>query len=155
MKTKVSTNFMTAIFKFCDKTVTRCLNAILGFIVLLTSVAWAGPSARYDQLRLGIEAAQACEKEIDDDLGPYEECVGHAANRLRNQARALLGLHFQAWLMADLAARQKSGRAGLVREHHHRELQRQLKATAYKLALLCEFKQLDCTDVRQRMAQRL
>jgi hypothetical protein len=107
------------------------------------------------QIQQGFLAAQACESEIDDDLGAYEECINHATNTLRRQPTVLLGLHFQAWLMADLAARQHAGRSFLIRQQQAQALHQQLKKNRLSLFRLCQIKRIDYADVSIRMAQRM
>jgi hypothetical protein len=125
-------------------------------IALLSSAhqAVAQPSAEQG-LRSGFDLAQACEKEIDDDMAFYEECIGHAIDRVSGKRHLLLGVHFQAWLMADLAARQNSTRALALRKRHEQGLQQQLKATGMKLSELCQAKKLSCAAVRLRIEQRI
>ncbi len=107
------------------------------------------------QLSRGIAAAQACESEIDDDLTPYGECVGHAADRLAKQPVTLLGLHFQAWLIADLAARQGSTRAAQLRQRYRLALQQGMRHTGLNLPNLCALKSLDCASIAQRFKQQI
>jgi hypothetical protein len=123
--------------------------------VLVCSVSQAATHSRAEQgLQSGFVMAQSCEKEIDDDMAFYEECVGHAISRVAGQSHVMLGLHFQAWLMADLAARQNSSRALILRKRHAHGLHQQLKATGMKLNQLCRAKKLSCSTVRSRMEQR-
>jgi hypothetical protein len=114
------------------------------------------PSAHADaRIQAGFSAAQSCESEIDDDLGSYEECINHAANTLRGKSQALLGLHFQAWLVADLAARQHGPRSAQMRRVQQRNVQRQSRATGVTLDQLCVLKNLRCSDVKTRMRQKI
>lgn len=121
------------------------------------STAWAGkpPSSLDGQLERGIAAAQACEIELDDDLTAYGECVGHAADRLSRQPHSRVGLHFQAWLIADLAARQGSTRSAQLRLGYQQALERGLRRSKVNLQLLCKIKNLDCAPVNQRLGQKL
>lgn len=106
-------------------------------------------------VRNGFAIAQACEKEIDDDMASYEECVGHAVNRIAIKDHVLLGLHFQVWLMADLAARQNSPRAMALRTRHAQGLKQQLQTTGLSLSQLCQIKKVSCSTVRARMGGNL
>ena len=108
-----------------------------------------------EQVRSGFKVAQACEGEIDDDLTAYGECVGHAADRLAGQRLGLLGLHFQAWMMADLAARQGGTRSSALRARYQRALEKSLRANGWTVKQLCEVKQLMCSPVELRLAQKL
>ncbi len=103
----------------------------------------------------GFTIAQACEKEIDDDMTDYGECIGHAINRVAGQRRVLLGLHFQAWLMTDLAARQNSTRASALRTQHAQGLAKQMKAIKITWTALCQAKNMQCEAVKERLAQSL
>jgi hypothetical protein len=131
----------------------RAFGALL--CLTLVGAVQAQASGFEKQLKQGFSAAQACEHEVDDDLGAYEECINHATNSFRRQPHVLLGLHFQAWLVADLAARQHAGRSFLVRNQQAQALHQQLKINKLSLKRLCEIKRIDCADVSVRMAQRL
>lgn len=108
-----------------------------------------------DQVRQGFTVAQACEVEIDDDLTSYGECIGHAIDRMTGQRLGLLGLHFQAWLIADLAARQGSTRSVQLRQRYQQALSRSLRANGWTVQQLCKAKSLACEPVQQRMQQRM
>jgi hypothetical protein len=140
------------------------------FMYLLQKLIWAGclylivsgssttlalnlPAA--DNIRAGFNLAQACENEIDDDMAMYEECIGHVIDRAAGKKHSLLGAHFQAWLMADLAARQNSPRALALRQRHYWATKRQLRATGLVLDDLCSIKKLSCATVRARMSSNL
>jgi hypothetical protein len=128
------------------------------YVLAIALFSTASPSVaqpRVEQdLRSGFALAQDCEKEIDDDMAFYEECIGHAVDRVIGKTHVILGLHFQAWLMADLAARQDSPRALSLRKRHQQGLQQQLNATGIKLSQLCRAKKLSCATVRSCMGQR-
>lgn len=119
----------------------------------LQAMAVAAPAASRPGAQAGIQGALACEAEIDDDLGQYEECLGHQANTWRRQPAALAGLHFQAWIMSDLAARQGAGRAELVRRQHRLGLARELRRAGLSLEQLCRLRGLDCGELRGRLRQ--
>ena len=122
----------------------------------LTAAAAATPHPLpAEQVRSGFKVAQACELEIDDDLTSYGECIGHAADRLTGQRQALLGLHFQAWMMADLAARQGSTRSLALRAGYQRALEKSLRANGWTVKQLCIVKQLTCAPVELRLRQKL
>jgi hypothetical protein len=123
-------------------------------LVGLPIAAMAQPKAE-QALRSGFVLAQACEKEIDDDMALYEECIGHAIDRVTAQRHVILGIHFQAWLMADLAARQNGPRALIMRKRHAQGMNQQIKLTGVTLNQLCQVKQISCATVRSRMNQRL
>ena len=108
-----------------------------------------------EQVRAGFKVAQACELEIDDDLTSYGECIGHAADRLVGQRLGLLGLHFQAWMVADLAARQGSTRSLQLRSRYQQALSKNLRASGWTVKQLCEVKQLACKPVELRLTQKL
>lgn len=108
-----------------------------------------------DQVRQGFTVAQACEVEIDDDLTSYGECIGHTIDRMTNQRLALLGLHFQAWLIADLAARQGSTRSVQLRQRYQQALFRSLRTNGWSLEQLCKAKRLACESVQLRMQQKI
>ena len=126
---------------------------------LLAASAAAGAATPHplsaEQVRSGFKVAQACEVEIDDDLTSYGECIGHAADRLAGQRLALLGLNFQAWMMADLAARQGSTRSLLLRTRYQRALEKSLRANRWAVKQLCEVKQLACGPIELRLTQKL
>jgi hypothetical protein len=117
--------------------------------------AGAAQASAQHKLQAGFALAQACEHEIDDDMAMYEECIGHAMNRVTGDRHVLLGIHFQAWLIADLAARQNSPRAATLRKLHQQGVTRQLRATQLKLGELCRVKSIPCAHVRTRMYSRL
>jgi hypothetical protein len=106
-------------------------------------------------LLTGFALAQTCEKEIDDDMTDYGECIGHAIDRVAGQRHVLLGVHFQAWLMADLAARQNSLRASVLRRQHAQGMNKQMRATKITLTEVCKAKQLPCEPIKERLAQKL
>lgn len=85
----------------------------------------------------------------------YEECIGHAINRIASKDQVLLGLHFQVWLMADLAARQNSPRAVVLRTRHEQGMKQQLQAIGLSLNQLCQIKKVSCSTVRARMGSHL
>jgi hypothetical protein len=129
---------------------------LIAFAGLLGLADAAAQSPQLERnLRSGFAMAQACEKEIDDDMTFYGECIGHAADRVAGQRRVLLGLHFQAWLMADLAARQNSTHALALRTQHVQGLAKQMKATKISWSQLCSAKQMRCELVKERLAQSL
>ena len=107
------------------------------------------------QLERGIAAAQTCETELDDDLTPYGECIGHAADRLSRQQKIMAGLYFQAWLIADLAARQGSTRAAQLRLNQQQALTRSLRSSGLSVQQLCKLKSLECGPVLQRLNQKI
>jgi hypothetical protein len=124
------------------------------FLALASSSGSAKAQPKSEQaLRSGFVLAQACEGEIDDDMASYEECIGHAIDRVTAQRHVILGIHFQAWLMADLAARQNGSRALILRKRHARGMNLQMKATQVTLNQLCQAKQISCANVRLRMNQ--
>ena len=128
-------------------------------ICLLAASAAAGAATPHplsaEKVRSGFIVAQACEVEIDDDLTSYGECIGHAADRLAGQRLALLGLNFQAWMIADLAARQGSTRSLLLRTRYQRALDKSLRANRWAVKQLCEVKQLTCGPIELRFKQKL
>lgn len=142
----------------------RVLRGMLTALVcaLAAASAWAkpvatpaSPAAPLDtQLRLGFAAAQACEAEVDDDLTAYGECIGHAADRIPGQKLALLGLNFQAWLIADLMARQASNRAAPLRQRYQKALEQGLRVNGVGLQQLCTAKTLACGPIQQRLRQK-
>ncbi len=115
----------------------------------------------------GIATALACETEIDDDYWDYGNCIDLALDALktkypattadatRRQAQALAGAHWQAWLMADLGARQGAVGAAVLRKKHEQSLRLQLKAARWALERMCELRKLRCKEIRQRMAQKV
>lgn len=96
------------------------LRVLLFFSLIATGPVYAQSVKERQALHQGFVAAQACEAEIDDDLDQYAECIRHLVDRSRtdeNQRSGIhLGIHFQAWLMADLAARQHSVGASKLRD---------------------------------------
>ncbi len=125
------------------------------FLAVTTLPSYAMPHSAFEQsIRSGIALAQACENEIDDDMALYGECIGHVVNRVARQKHVLLGVYFQAWLIADLAARQNSPRALALRKRHQQGIGRLLRATGHKLDQLCDTKQLACSTVRARMGHQ-
>ena len=108
-----------------------------------------------EQARSGFKVAQACEAEIDDDLTSYGECIGHAADRLAGQRLSLLGLYFQACMMADLAARQGGTRSLQLRAHYQQALLKGLRSSGWTVKQLCTAKQLTCGPVELRLRQKL
>jgi hypothetical protein len=133
----------------------RSLISCLLFGIACASGEAEARSQAEQSLRSGFDLAQACESEIDDDMTFYGECIGHAMDRMPGQKHVLLGLHFQAWLMADLAARQNSPRAVALRQQHLKAAKLQLRATGTTLNQLCRIKQLSCNTVRLRMGQHI
>jgi hypothetical protein len=125
------------------------------FALLLAAVLPATHARADARVQAGFATAQSCENEVDDDLGSYEECINHAANTLRSKPHALLGLHFQAWLVADLIARQHGPRAAHVRRVQQRSMQQQSRATGVTLAQLCTLKNLRCAEIRARMRHHI
>ncbi|MGL4575254.1 MAG: hypothetical protein ACRCV9_10740 [Burkholderiaceae bacterium] len=107
------------------------------------------------RVHAGFAAAQTCESEIDEDFGRYEECIHHAAAGLAKKPHALLGLHFQAWLVADLAARQHSPRSAAARSAHLRQLHALGRSTGITVDQLCALKTLRCSDIKHRMQQKI
>jgi hypothetical protein len=125
------------------------------FALLLAAVLPATHARADARVQAGFATAQSCENEVDDDLGSYEECINHAANTLRSKPHALLGLHFQAWLVADLAARQHGPRAAHVRRVQLRSVHRQSRVTGITLDQLCTLKNMRCAEVRVRMRHHI
>ncbi len=126
------------------------------FLFVTSAPSYAAPKTRAEQsIRSGFALAQSCENEIDDDMGLYEECIGHAMSRAFANKYVLLGVHFQAWLVADLAARQNSPRATTLRQQQQRGTARQIRATGLSLNALCQLKSIDCTGVRIRMRNHI
>jgi hypothetical protein len=135
-------------------------NDVASYLFMLTLAICAPSQAKQQQpaekrLHAGFALAQTCEHEIDDDMSSYGECIGHAMDRVSKQRHVLLGLHFQAWLMADLAARQNSLRSFELRQQHAHGVKKQLRATGVTLDQLCQAKQIACESIRVRMAQKL
>ena len=126
----------------------------ISFWMLTAAAAPVPAQLSTEQVRTGFKVAQACELEIDDDLTSYGECIGHAADRLAGQRARLLGLHFQAWMMADLAARQGSTRSLQLRTRYQRALEHSLRANRWTIKKLCEVKQLTCVPVELRLKQK-
>ena len=125
-------------------------------LVFSTASSYAAAQSSLTQaVRSGFAIAQACEKEIDDDIAQYEECVGYAMARAGRKEKILLGLHFQVWLIADLAVRQNSPRAMALRTRHAQGLKQQLHTTGLSLNQLCNIKKVSCSTVRERMGSRL
>lgn len=136
---------------------TKLSQRIATFFCIFVSVAVQAkpvlPPA--DQVRHGFTVAQACEVEIDDDLTSYGECIGHAIDRMTGQRLGMLGLHFQAWLIADLAARQGSTRSAQLRQRYHQALSRSLRTNGWSVQQLCKAKSLACEPVQLRLRQKL
>ena len=131
----------------------RCIAPFLYIFVSAVSAKTAVTPA--DQVRIGFVQAQACEAEIDDDLTAYGECIGHAADRIAGQRLALLGLNFQAWLIADLAARQRSTRSSQLRQRYSQAVARGLRAQGWTVKQLCQIKQMACEPVELRLQQKM
>ncbi len=126
------------------------------FCIFLSAAVQAKPVLPpADQVRQGFAVAQACEAEIDDDLTWYGECIGHAIDRMTGQRLGLLGLHFQAWLIADLAARQGSTRSVPLRQRYQQALSRSLRANGWSVQQLCKVKSLACEPVQLRLQQKM
>jgi hypothetical protein len=130
----------------------HCLRCIALATFIPVAIAHADEQAR---VPAGFAAAQTCESEIDEDLGRYEECIHHAASGLAKKPHALLGLHFQAWLVADLAARQHSPRSAAARRAHLQQLQALSRSTGITVDQLCALKNLRCSDIKNRMQQKI
>jgi hypothetical protein len=92
------------------------LRLLLLFSLVVTSPVYAQSLKERQALHQGFLAAQACEAEIDDDLDQYAECIRYLVDRFRRDENQRLGIHIQAWLMADLAARQHSVGAVKLRD---------------------------------------
>lgn len=151
---------MTLSIKICKwvciaNCVAACLCLFSATAVAATTAALSLAPLPAEQVRSGFKVAQACESEIDDDLTSYGECIGHAADRLADQRLGLLGLYFQAWMMADLAARQGSTRSLQLRTHYQRVLSKSLRANGWTVRQLCAVKQLTCGPVKLRLSQTL
>ena len=132
---------------------------IVGWLCLGCS-AWAKPVPLLptEQTRLGFGMAQACEVEIDDDLSAYGDCIGHAKDRLSHAKaphQAVLGLHFQAWLIADLAARQGATHSLLLRQRYKDAVAQGLRRSGWRMEQLCQAKNLACEPVQLRMRQKM
>ncbi len=137
------------------RTVFRIIGTSFGIFFVLAAGARPVTASHIEQVRQGFTTAQACEVEIDDDLTSYGECIGHAVDRLNGQRLTLLGLHFQAWLIADLAARQGSTRSQLLRQRYQQALSRGLRANRWNIGQLCEAKKMRCDSVKQRLQQKI
>ena len=151
---------MTALLIFKDKSMTKRLGLHIATIILAGMVVTAQAGTALaplpaNQVRHGFAVAQACEAEIDDDLTAYGECIGHAIDRVPGQRLALLGIHFQAWLIADLAARQGGVRAVQLRQRYQHLLQRSQRTTGWSIQKLCEVKRLVCEPVKVRLQQKI
>ena len=151
---------MTLLVKICKVScAASCIAACLGMFAATAVAATADAPApllpHAEQVRIGFKVAQACEVEIDDDLTSYGECIGHAADRLAGQRLGLLGLNFQAWMMADLAARQGSTRSLALRTRYKQALTKGLRTNRWTVKQLCEIKQLACAPVELRLKQKL
>jgi hypothetical protein len=85
----------------------------------LSATSWAAPHPHSAEIQRGVALARTCEVEIDSDLGDYESCIAHKLNTIAKAPKQRLGLHFQSWLMADLAARQSTTRAAQMRKEQH------------------------------------
>ena len=137
----------------------RFLLLMVGWFCLGCS-AWAKPVPLLltEQTRLGFVMAQACEVEIDDDLSAYGDCIGHAKDRLNHAKaphQAVLGLHFQAWLIADLAARQGATHSLLLRQRYKDAVAQGLRRSGWRMEQLCQAKNLACEPVQLRMRQKM
>ena len=129
-------------------------------LLCLGCSAWAkpAPTSPSEKARLGFAVAQACEVELDDDLSAYGDCIGHAKDRLAHAKASrltVLGLHFQAWLIADLAARQGATRAVVLRQRYKAALGQGLRRSGWRMEQLCEAKNLACESVQLRMQQKM
>ena len=136
----------------------RSVALFAAFFCMFITAANAKPiptSVSTNTVSNGFSEAQACEPEIDDDLTFYGECIGHAADRMSRQQLSLLGLHFQAWLIADLAARQGSTSSQHLRQRYFQSLSRSLRKTGWNVKQLCTAKQLECETVKLRLQQKL
>lgn len=136
-----------------------CLHIATIVCIFAAVAAHAEPALKLDvaagQVRQGFVVAQVCEAEIDDDLTAYGECIGHAIDRLPGRRLALLGLHFQAWLIADLAARQGGVRSVQLRQRYQQALQRSLRTTGWSVRQLCRAKQMACEPIELRLQQKI
>ena len=136
----------------------RSVGLFVAFFCILATAVDAKPvvtAVPANAVRIGFSEAQACEPEIDDDLTSYGECIGHAADRMARRELSLLGLHFQAWLIADLAARQGSTSSQRLRQRYFQSLSRSLQKTGWSVKQLCTAKQLECETVELRLRQKL
>jgi hypothetical protein len=123
--------------------------------LMLGAASPANAASWHKPFELGVNAARGCEAEIDDDFAHYEECIGHAANRLPKQAHQQLGLHFQAWVMADLGARQAAARASGMRSAQQKHVKRLMRQHRIKLAQLAKASGLPSADLQHRWAQTM
>lgn len=124
--------------------------------LLASSFAFAQTSSRLsasvaDDLKRGFVAAQRCEKELDDDLSAYRSCIDYLTDRREQVAREKLGIHFQAWIIADLMARQHGDFAATMRSEQLKKIDKLLRTTRLTLAQLCEAKGVACADIGARM----
>jgi hypothetical protein len=131
-----------------------------GYVTVATAcvvaAAWVGfaisrHEALRDQVRAGFGAAQGCEPEIDDDLSNYVQCIDARAADGKQAVPWRLGLHFQSWLMADLAARQDAFGADEARARWRGSWTHHADALGLGLAALCHLKGLDTQDVQRRL----
>jgi hypothetical protein len=129
--------------------------ASMCFLVTLSSAFAQTPSrlptAVADDLKRGFVAAQRCETEIDDDLSAYRSCIDYLTDRRERVAREKLGIHFQAWIVADLMARQHSDFAATMRSEQQKRIATLLRTTRLSLAQLCDAKAVPCADIGARM----
>jgi hypothetical protein len=127
---------------------------------LLASTAWGAAQGLMQMtadvpfaqsIRAGVALARACEPELDDDLGSYEECAFHQVRRLKDPG-AQVGFHWQIWSMAELAQRSGANRAEIVARDHQHALLKALPAQDPRWQAVCEVLGVSCAQQHERLA---
>ncbi len=116
-----------------------------------TVFAGARDTSNRAALRSGIAEAQTCEAEIDDDLSNYRSCIDHLADRPSLTPHEKLGIRFQAWIIADLMARQHADFAARMRADQFEKMGQLQKKTRASVDELCEAKRIACNDIKARL----
>ncbi len=147
---------MTTLFGTVRLSMANILARLAVFVglIVLSNYVFAQTTLQQAQLQRGFATAQTCEPEIDDDLDQYQECVGHAINALGHSGVYRLGAHFQAWLIADLAARQNSATASEMRHRQRQHIERLLITKKMTLTQLAVAKKIAWLEFSRRWDQR-
>jgi hypothetical protein len=159
IESKIAASFMRSYLRTSSSSTRNALRLFASMsFALLHSFAVAQNSSQQrlsgattEQLHRGFVAAQRCETEIDDDLSAYRSCIDHLIDRRAHSSQEKLGIHFQAWIMADLMARQHSDFAVGMRSDQLKKMRALQRITRTTLRDLCAAKQVICGDISARV----
>jgi hypothetical protein len=132
---------------------------IAALMAVAVVIALAAPGrtdgAPDDAVATGMVAARHCEPEVADGINRWADCIRKQEAAMAPSTHARLGVHFQAWLTADHAARGGKPAAFRFRDVHAHHVARALDENQLTLHRLCTAGGLDCDTVEQRLAEVL